>query len=211
MRDDAVVTLAGAGDPLLHEDIAAIVAHAKDAGVAGVHVRTDLLIDDDAVTKAVLDAGCDILSVDLLAHAAQTYEQLTGVNRFEEVQTRILTLLQSAECVGGLPARWIVPRITRCDAVYTEIEPFFDEWIMRAGWAVIDPLPTPAPRERIEPLPMPALAQLRDARERLVIRCDGGCLAQTQDGTDASVIGDITREPLDALWRKVAASRGHVE
>jgi len=207
MRDDAVVTLAGAGDPLLHEDIAAIVAHAKDAGVAGVHVRTDLLIDDDAVAKAALDAGCDVMSVDLLANTAQTYEQLTGVDRFDEVKTRLLTLLRSVERVAGLPARWIFPRITRCDAVYTEIEPFFDEWIMRAGWAVIDQLPALASGERIEPLPRPALAQLRDDRDRLVVRCDGCCIAQAQDGSNATVLGDATHEPLDALWRKIAASR----
>ena len=69
---------------------------------------------------------------------------------------------------------WVVPRITRCDAVYEEIEAFYDHWLMQAGAAVIDPLPVPMPGQRIAPLPLPACVRARDRARVVTIRCTRG-------------------------------------
>jgi hypothetical protein len=73
----------------------------------------------------------------------------------------------------GRPHPWIVPRITRCDAVYEEIERFHDRWLMVAGSASIDPLPNAIAGQRIAPMPKPKLMVLRDAATRLTILSDG--------------------------------------
>jgi len=202
-RDDLVVSLDGRGDPLLHPQIAELVAAVRDAGAFAVLLRTDLL-DAREQAQAALEAGCDVLSVDLLAHSATTYTALTGLDRFDEVRSNLLALLESVERPAGLPQRWIVPRITRCDAALGEIEQFFDEWIMRAGWAVIDP--APRAQERAAPLPAPPLARRRLETETLAVRRDGALLAAPTFAADAVVLGSLDEAP--ALWKRILAQRG---
>ena len=83
---DCVLTLGGAGDPLLHEDFDRIVRLAKEAGVRGVHVRTELLADRSTLDR-LLGCGVDVVSVDLHADRAVTYQQMMGV-----VQRRLIPM-----------------------------------------------------------------------------------------------------------------------
>src|SRR5690606_22129597 len=62
LRADSVVSLAGAGDPLLHPEALRFISLARSSGVAAVHVRTDLLCDP-ARLPALLDSGVDVISV----------------------------------------------------------------------------------------------------------------------------------------------------
>lgn len=178
----ALVTLFGSGDPVDHPELGAVIQAAQRAGVAGVHVRTDLACEPASV-EALLEMGADVISVDLLAHTAGTYRALTGRDEFERVRGNLERLLAAREArfagsaggSGGLRTPWIVPRITRCDAVYEEVEAFYDEWTMRAGCAVIDPLPVARTGERIAPLPVPGNATARISR-RVIVLADGATL-----------------------------------
>ncbi len=136
---------------------AAAVAELKGRGAAWVHVRTRLM-GGAADAETLAACGAEIVSVDLLADTPETYLALTGVDGHARVREGIERLLElSPVGAGGLPERWIVPRITRCDAVYGEIERFYDRWLVVAGACVIDPLPAAIAGERIEPLPVPEL------------------------------------------------------
>ncbi len=205
LRADAALTLAGAGDPLLHADVLRIVSLARGAGIAGVHVRTDLLCDAAAL-PGLLECGADVISVNLGAETAPTYRTVMGVDAFDRVRAnlhRLLELRAARPASGGLPTPWIVPRITRCDATYAEIEPFYDRWIMQAGAAVIDP-PHEAPHgARIEPLPVPAGAARRMARERMLVLSDGKVPASASDLSGERSVADAFRDGLAAAWRRV--------
>ena len=214
LRPDATVTLYGAGDPLLHAELPRIIAAARCAGIAAVHLRTDLLCDE-ATIGALLAAAPDVISVDLMAETPATYRTLMGADLFERARRNLSLLLErrAAAPAGGLPTPWIVPRITRCDATYEEIEPFYDRWLAVAGAAVIDPLPAPQPGDRIEPLPVPLTARRAD---RMVIRSDGTVTAGSAlDFTDRRAAADLTQDTLEAAWRKSrtapAARTGHGE
>jgi hypothetical protein len=87
------------------------------------------------------------------------------------VRTRYESLLATRTGAWSVP--WIIPRLTRCDASYGEIDPFFRPQLIAAGWAVIDPLDAPRLGERIAPLPVPATAQRRFAAGIRVIGIDG--------------------------------------
>lgn len=167
------VTFDGRGDALAHPEWATFVPLARDLGALGVHVRTDLRADADPV-DALLACGADVVSVDLLAETAQTYAALTGANDFDRVRERLERLLSGRARSGWLHAPWVAPRLTRCDATYMEVEPFYDRWLLCAGCAVIDPLAAPIENERIAPLDTPRTAAERFGRERIVVRCDGG-------------------------------------
>ncbi len=179
--DDGVVTLRGTevfvgDDPLSHADVRRLCEHARQLGVA-VHVRTpltaevncDWLIDDSTV---------DVVSVDLLAQSEEVYRAVTSRDGLFRVRERLELLLARSAAHGresGEPTvwrkPWIVPRITRCDAAYPDIELFYHEWLLRCGWAVIDPLPDGAagPTDRITPLPPPEWVRRLQAESTRVV------------------------------------------
>lgn len=135
--------------------IADVLAAARRAGFASVHVRTGLDADGDVVERLL---GADIVSIDMLATTGETYRAITGSDRFDRIIEHTEMLLGKRRDSGGIPSPWIVPRIMRRDAVYEEIEPFYDYWVSRAGAAMIDPLPAAVEGERIAPLTLPGFA-----------------------------------------------------
>lgn len=206
-RPDTVLTLHGVGDPMMHPGVYDIVRAAKVAGVGLVHLRTDALSPSFDAGR-LIGSGVDVISVDVLAASPETYRVMAGVDRYEEVKGRVEALLEGRGEVAGLPGVWVLPRITRCDETYSEIEPFYDGWLMACCGAVIDAIPTtPAggadlePEARIVPLPLPVLARARRFAETLRVRSDGR--ARAADGT---VLGNVISEPIESVWR--ALSRG---
>ncbi|MFG0283070.1 MAG: 6-hydroxymethylpterin diphosphokinase MptE-like protein [Phycisphaerales bacterium JB039] len=189
------VTFAGAGDPLQSPALLDAVAVAKGCGLAA-HVRTDLLCSPERL-DALLASGADIISVDLLATDAATYRRLQGIDAYGRVLENIERLLEARSRAGGVPHPWIVPRITRCDAVYQQIEPFYDHWLLRAGAAVIDPLPRPLPEQRIAPLALPPATQRRFTREHLLVLSTGVAYSPG----NAKAMGNLSSHRLAELWR----------
>lgn len=164
--EGGVVSLDGPGDPLLYSRWREVVSHAKSAGAAAVHVRTELLCDPHTL-ELVRDAGIDVLSIDVLADRPETYQRLTGLGEHARVLENVQALL-AARGEGRGPT-WIVPRMTRCDEVYEEIESFYDRWIMRAGWCVIDPPARAVGGARIAALPRPVCVEARDLSTRAFV------------------------------------------
>lgn len=209
----AAITLGGAGDPVRHPALGEIIGSARSLGAHAIHVRTDLLIEPDEVA-AVVGWGASVVGVDLMATARQTYRAVMGLDLFERATacaTRACEIARAMRDVGGLSPVWIVPRMTRCHATLAEVEPFYDHWLTVAGACVIDALPRVTREERIEPLPLPAPARARFAREEMLIRCDGQVMP---DGAsrgsrlalgviagrgvrDGAAVSDLFR----ALWR----------
>ncbi len=100
----------------------------------------------------------------------------------------------------GIPATWIVPRITRRDEVYEQVEGFYDRALMTFGACVIDPLATPIPGQRIEPLPLPTRARAHFQRTLLRVRADGAAFA-----FDGTPLGNLGTESLPEVWARAAA------
>jgi len=206
-RNDAALTLAAApgADPLDHPAWRELVCGAVAAGVP-THVRTRLACSRETA-ESLLDARPDAISVDMVARTAETYRSLTGRDDHGVVLSNLHRLLEGrGQADGGrIALPWVVPRITRCDAVYEEIEAFYDEWLLRAGSSVIDPLPAPRDGERIEPLPLPEVAAERFERTTLHVRTDGRIA-----GSEMSLGGVGLREAWSTLrsspdWAPVSA------
>jgi len=203
-RSDGLLTLRGGTDDALAHPIAlGLVTHAKPRGLR-VHVRTTLRAAAfDAAT--LVASGVDVISIDLFAVNGATYRRLTGEDAFGTALERMEALLGAREVVGGLPRPWVVPRITRCDAVYEEIEAFFDKWTMLAGCALIDQLCAPIPGDRIEPLGKPRAVLRRDATRRMLVRPDGAVVANEREGTE--VVAKISECSLKDTWRALTERR----
>ena len=83
-RNDAVLTLAGFGDPLEWSHTRELIGRARDAGIAGVHLRTDLVCDVETA-RSLPAWGADVVSVDVLAN---TRRHLRGAHRRRRVRPR---------------------------------------------------------------------------------------------------------------------------
>lgn len=206
-RQEATLTLGGAGDPLMHGQWREVVGAARACGVSCVHVRTDLQCERGEAL-ALLDCGADIVSVDLLAETAGTYRRLAGLPGFERARENLVALLQArVEREGaGMPRTWIVPRITRCDAVYEELESFYDRWLSVAQACVIDPLPRAAAGERIGPLAEPRLASWRRALTELAVLSDGRAVAREGRRSGKGAVNALDAGLIPA-WREVLRAR----
>lgn len=189
------LTLAGAGDPLGHPALLEIIAAARSAGAGGIHLRTDLLGDASTI-DALARAPIDIISVDLLATERATYATITGIDQLDRVRANLEQLIAAARTGPAFALPWIVPRITRCDLVYEQIESFYDHWLSRLGACVIDPLGAPIAGDRIAPLPVPEPARSRLA-SKIIIRCDG-----TVESPRGEIVGNLLDESLGDVLRR---------
>ncbi len=142
---------------------------AEEAGLHTQHLRLGLAVDEiharELLQHIERRTGTTIVSVDLVAWSPDTYRRLTGRDGLDVAQQHARRLIRAGRSQpgpAGVPKLWVVPRITRRDEVYAEIEAFYDHWLMEAGACVIDPLPAPVDGARIAPLPPPAwVSELR--------------------------------------------------
>ncbi len=193
-----------ASDPLDHPRVGALVAVLRELGVAAVHVRTRLT-HDPVVVDRLLAAAPDVISVDCVAWDEGVYRALTGRDDLARVRANLDQLAASrASSPARLPLPWIVPRITRRDEVYDQIEGFYDACLMRVGACVIDPLDQPIPGARIEPLPIPSNA--RDRARRSTARLDADGVLWRDDATPA---GHVARGLANAWAARPPAQVEH--
>ncbi len=205
-RNDLVVTLTGAGDAALHPQFRAVIERIRAAGASAVHVRTDLADespDVDTLSKA------DVVSVDVVADRPGNYAELTGVDGLARVfqnMERLTDQRRRAEKEWlGVP--WVVARMTRCDAVYDDVDSFYNRWLLWVGAAVLDPMPGSVEGERIARLPLPRAAASRFARDRMLVLTDGRVVADERDSDGETSVGNAFEEDPIAVWRRLVETR----
>ena len=214
---DVALTLGGVGDPLLHERFDELVEMARRAGVHGVHLRTELLADRSTLDR-LLACGVDVVSVDLHADRAVTYERMMGFDRFREVLLNIEHLLadrrrltpQAGSAALALP--WIVPRLQRRAETHEDLDSFFDRWQRVLGTALIegpppfDPTPQDPGDTLIRAVTPPRVVR-REAQRRMTIYCDGSVPVSELDLAGRDSVGNAAGQPLAQLWRTLMARR----
>lgn len=169
-------------DPLAHPHAGEIISLLSRR--FPVHLRTRL----PRWEPATLHAGVVSVDCDDPARAPEALETLLAARHQRDGD--------------GIPATWIVPRITRRDEVYEQVEGFYDRVLMTFGACVIDPLAAPIPGQRIQPLPLPARARAHFQRTMLRVRADGAAF-----GFDGAPLGDLGTESLAAVWARAAGTR----
>lgn len=174
-QGEVALTLRVGVDPLAQREWMTLARRARGMGFAGVHLRTAMACDAErAVELLDPELGLDVISVDLATweHAtAQACGFPGGVAGHERAVAAVRALVERRGM--GLERPWIVPRIERCDAVYAEIEPFYDRWLLACGAACIDPMRGARAGERIAPLPRPERVALRERHSARVVDVDG--------------------------------------
>jgi len=122
--------------------------------------------------ESIIASGIDVLSIDVLANSQSVYQHMVGESNFDTLLDSMQSLFNERS-KSGKPTPWIVPRITRCDAAYADIQGFYDRWLTVCGCAVIDPNPNPSPSDRIQPLQIPTHRASQLERNTLRIQANG--------------------------------------
>lgn len=212
VRPDLAITFGGRGDPLLHPQFESVITLARESGCTAIHVRTDLPDEFGDVTR-LLDLHIDVISVDMHAETAETYRAVMGLDRFDELRTRLDSLINARNIRYGsanaLITPWIVPRLVRCKASISEMRNFFDRWIHYVGAAMIDPVPYPVADASIHLDPPPtALAEMN--RRVLQVHAGGDAFvgSHAYRRPDPSSIMNLESASLTDLWASLQSQLG---
>jgi hypothetical protein len=211
--DDVVVSFAGLGDPLLHEEFDAIIAEARASGVRGIHVRTELLVGRRELDR-LISCDADVVSIDLHADRAATYQTMMAAESFKQVLLNMEYLAANRRVPAGqsavtaLTTPWIIPRLQRCTDTCEDVDSFYDRWVTALGAAVIEGPPRDAePRDELIEAAAPPQVARRESRRRMTILSDGSVPVSELDRDGSSAVGNVGQQPLTALWQLLQIKR----
>jgi len=209
VEPDIALTLGHLGDPLLREDWPEFIDAAREAGVFGVHVATDLLVEEAELDR-LLAAPIDVISVHLNADTAETYGRLMGIDGFDRVIGNVKHLLNRRADVGRTRMPWIVPRMVKTIDNVAELDDFFNRWTYYCGHALVEPATTgcgAAPDRAVLDMSPPRRRPCRQIGRRMTVRSDGRLALCDQDWraegvNDAHNPGDVVER-----WAAVVEKR----
>jgi hypothetical protein len=228
-RGDVALTIGGLGDALLHAGWERVVEAAHAAGVLGIAIETDLLVEQ-RVLERLLEAPIDVVNIRMNANTAGVYERVMGLGDgqgFGGVMGRLQWLLNErnrrardglADGKGrvvhaGVP--WLVPRLIKTAETMGDLEGFFDRWVHFLGHAVIEGsssgcglMPELSP-VRMAP---PGRFACRQLADRMTILSDGRVARCDQDWLGRGVAGDTKVSRLSEIWEGMSGLReAHAE
>jgi len=222
---DTVLTLGGLGDSLLHPEWHQVVTAARQAGVLGIAVETDLLVEEDELEQLV-SLPIDVVSVRLNADTTKGYQKVMDPeNLHDDGFAKIIRNMQSlfnlrkdrdkkALVAGSEPSGeklpWFVPRLIKTNDTIDDMETFFDRWLSYGCHPVIEPATQGcglAPQLSPVRMDPPGRFACRQISRRMTIHSDGRVAQCDQDWLGRASAGDATYIPLVDLWQKLRTLR----
>ncbi len=201
--DDLLLTFGGLGDPLLYEPgLLEILRAARQSGALSMCVQTDLAGGDvDALFTAIGEGLVDVVSVTMYGHTAATYAQVAQADLHATVMKNMERLAEITRARGGIPL--VIPRLLKVRQTIPDLEPFFDFWIDRCGWAVIDgptDLAGAAAFTGVVDMAPPKRKPCRRIWDRMLVRTDGSAGPCTEDIYGKLSIGSIQTMTIQQMW-----------
>ena len=208
--DDLLVTLGGLGDPLLFTGgVRAILGAARDGGALSICVQTDLAGGDvEGLLAAAGEGLVDVVSVTMYGHTPETYAKVAGEDLHGTVIQNMGRLAGVTRGRGGVPL--VVPRLLKVRETIPEMEAFFDFWMERCGWAVLD-----GPTDRagavefkgVVDMAPPKRKACRRIWDRMLVRADGRMGACDQDVGGKLCAGDTATTGIAEMWGTLSELR----
>ncbi|HQY89548.1 MAG TPA: radical SAM protein, partial [Tepidisphaeraceae bacterium] len=206
--DDARLTLAGLGDPMLHPQFAEIVRLARKVGVRAICVETDLLTDESSI-KQLVELGIDVVSIRIPATSKHVYQQMMGVDGFSTMLNNVRTLVTQRGARGSmLPLA--VPVFVKTRENFHEMELWYDQWITALGSAHIrGPSDFGGLIDDISVADMRPSCRSNCSRlsKRISVLCDGRIVPCEEDVLGRQAIGTIGQTTLASAWKSMNGLR----
>jgi radical SAM protein with 4Fe4S-binding SPASM domain len=116
------------GEPLLHPELHEFVQYAKKKGLVDVYFNTNAMLLTEEVSKRLIDAGLDRISVSFEGYTKDVYERHRVGSNYDTVLANITKLRALKKKIGVTH-----PRIRVQTVMLPGLEPFFDGY--RKFWA----------------------------------------------------------------------------
>ncbi|MFP4145733.1 MAG: SPASM domain-containing protein [Phycisphaeraceae bacterium] len=198
---DVALRLGGLGDAMRHPAWRELAQAAREAGVLGIALDTDL-VGEPGEALTLLEAGLDAVTVRMNADQAETYRAVMGVDRLPRVTGNLDKLFRQR---GGRPTPWLVPRLIKTAKTLGDLERFFDRWMRWAGAAVVEPAQSGCglmPEQSPVPMAPPLRTPCRQLGQRMTILSDGTVALCDQDWLGREALGNAGEEPLSTIWAR---------
>lgn len=209
---EQVISLVGAGDPLLHPQFDEIINGARTRGLP-IHVRTTLLPGRAAIER-LMNARPDVISIDLHADRGETHAAMMGEDRLGEVIEHIEWIISQREHLTPQPGTaamalpWIVPRLQRRRETYEDIDSFYDRWMAVLGCAVIEgPPPFDDRDDDLATAMAPERVMWHELNRRMLILSDGAVPLRELDLNGSTSVGTVLDLPLADIWTRLLHNR----
>lgn len=201
--DEVRLTLAGVGDPMLCPDLFKIIEAAHAAGIAAIHLQSDLVDLQPQQIQQLAELPLDVLSVNLPAASSPVYASLMGLDALEQVVENMRQFLLHRQSRARL-VPILLPTFIKCRQNLQEMEAWYDHWLRTIGCALIV-----SPTDCAGQIPDLAAADMAPPRRltcrrlesRLSILSDGRAVACEEDVTARQVVGQIGQQPLQTIWQ----------
>ncbi|MFC1590908.1 radical SAM/SPASM domain-containing protein [Thermodesulfobacteriota bacterium] len=195
------------GEPLLlGDEIFRMIRYAKDAGVGGVHLNSNMAAFVPDMLDGLLDSGLDELLVGIDAASAPTYEHIRGGGNYNRLVENILNVVDAKENRGCDRPR-VTLQFIGMDENEHEQQAFIDFWKQsgkkvslkikpRTGWADgVAPGSAPVEAQSIE-RSMPCTWLLR----QMTIFCNGEVPQCDGDWNGKTSFGNVRDDSIENIW-----------
>jgi len=183
------------GEPLLHPRIADFVKYAKDKGLVDVYFNTNAVLLTEDVSKKLIDAGLDRLSISFEGYTQEVYEKYRIGAKFDKVIANIEKMQVLKKKIGVHH-----PKIRVQTVMLPEIEKSFEEyknfWIKYTDEvAYLDYKEMEVKKKGIQsPWACPQIWQ------RMAVWWDGTILPCNHDDDGLIAIGNIHKLTIKQAW-----------
>lgn len=174
--DDVRLTLAGAGDAMLAENVYEVIEAARSAGIGSIRLETDFVKVDAIAAARQLAGMVDILAVHLPACSEHAYLQVMGIDGYRKVMKNIAQF-HGEQDVGDHGTPLLIPLFTPTPQNAGEERRWFERW----------------------PYGVSAAHSMAPAQSKLIVLADGRIVSNDPAG---SVLGVVGQTPIAQAWRK---------
>lgn len=194
------------GEPLLHPELADMIAYAKQLGIPSVEFNTNAALLDAAKTEAIIDAGLDEIVFSLDGTDAETYEAIRVGGKFDEVMDNVEYFCKRRKQKGAEKPRTTVQTIVM-ESTKEQMPEFRARWAPLADvvevqclreYHGIEGLRTTEIRVEDELRPCPVLW------EYLIILADLRIAPCCVDINGEMSLGSIAETDIKTVWRRNA-------
>jgi len=205
--DDLVIHIGGFGEPTRHPQFEELIHGFKQSGAWGIGLQTTGLFDP-AMTETLAELPIDILYLLIDVPHRELYQKIMGVDCFEKVTENINRLIHTIQTQNH-PIPLLVPAMIKtCDTMEL-MDEFFDGWIKKVGWAVIEGFSDYAGQLAdlsVTSMAGPKRKPCRQITGRLTILADGTAVICNQDFNRTLPAGSIHQQSLLEIWQGAIAS-----
>ncbi len=183
------------GEPLLHPQIDEFVGYAKQKGLINVYFNTNAALLTEELSKRLIDAGLDMLSVSFEGYTKDVYEKYRVGAKYE-------TVLSNIENMQALKKKLAVehPKLRIQTVMFEELEGSLDEY--KKFWS-----------ERVDEVGFLDYKEMKEKRtgirypwvcpqiwQRMAVLWDGTILPCNHDDDALLALGNVQQTSIKESW-----------